>query len=87
MTGILYGNIQELNRDKLKKIRKAFPISQKDLGKAIDISPSQIKNIELGYTGASIDSLVRIAKYLHVSTDYLLDITDDPGEYWKDKKY
>lgn len=87
MGAALYGNTRHFDKARFKKIRMASHITQDKLGKALDISYSQIKNIESGHTNPSIDSLIRIAEYLHVTTDYLLGISDDPGTYWHDKEY
>ncbi len=34
--------------------------------------------MERGHRGTTIEKLVQLAEYFHVSTDYLLGITDDP---------
>ena len=34
--------------------------------------------MERGHRGTTIEKVVLLAKYFHVSADYLLGITDDP---------
>ena len=41
-------------------------------------SSTQVGDMENGKSGTSLARLVLLAEYFHVSTDYLLGITDDP---------
>ena len=53
-------------------------MSQKQLGVVLGLSNKAICTMEGGSRGTTIERLVMLAEYFHVSTDYLLGITDDP---------
>ena len=57
---------------RIKMIRRKKRLSQKELGKMVNISPSYFGNIERGLRVPSIDTLVAIANALEVGTDFLL---------------
>ena len=65
--------------ERLYQLRKARQLSQKQLGDEVGLSHKAISTIESGTRGTTIEKLVLLAKYFHVSTDYLLGITDDPA--------
>ena len=64
--------------ERLYQLRKARQLSQKQLGDEVGLSHKAISTIESGTRGTTIEKLVLLAKYFHVSTDYLLGITHDP---------
>ena len=57
---------------KMRSRRRFFKISQEELAKAVQISPSFYGNIERGIRIPSIDTLVAIANALQVGVDYFL---------------
>ena len=59
-------------------LRKQAGLSQKQLGVGLGLSNKAICTMEGGSRGTTIERLVMLAEYFHVSTDYLLGITDDP---------
>ena len=59
-------------------LRKQAGLSQKQLGIVLGLSNKAICTMEGGSRGTTIERLVMLAEYFHVSTDYLLGITDDP---------
>ena len=66
-------------KDRAYELRKAAGLSQKELGEVLGLSQKAISTIESGQRGTTIEKLVVLAEYFHVSTDYLLGITDDPA--------
>lgn len=46
--------------------------------KTIGVSQGTIKNIRNGRNLASADCIIKIAKHFHISTDYLLCLTNEP---------
>lgn len=48
--------------------------------KAIGVSQGTIKNIRNGRNLVSADCIIKVAKYLHLSTDYLLCLTNEPTQ-------
>lgn len=63
--------------DKLKALRTAKKMSQKELAERIGIAKSVISFYESGDRFPSYDVLIKIAHIFNVSTDYLLDIERD----------
>ena len=57
--------------EKLKLLRKAYKITQKELAKELKIDQSSIAKYETG-TKPSTDQLIKIAAYFNVSVDYLI---------------
>ena len=64
--------------ERLFQLRTQCNLSQKQLGEAIGLSHKAISTLESGTRGTTIEKLVLLSRFFHVSTDYLLGITDDP---------
>lgn len=64
--------------ERVYQLRKQAQLSQKQLGEVLGLSNRAICTMEGGSRGTTIEKLVLLAEYFHVSTDYLLGITDDP---------
>lgn len=69
---MMKGNGGETFSSRLKQLRKAFNVSQEELGQYLKIGRTTIANYESGFNMPSIDMLERIATFFGVSTDYLL---------------
>lgn len=69
--------------ERLRAAREQKGISQKSVAELLGVTRTQISDIENGKTGTSMARLVTLAEFYHVSTDYLLGITDDPA--WRGK--
>lgn len=67
-----------LLKDRVFRLRKQAGLSQQQLGEILGLTHKSISMIESGGRSTTIDKLVILAEYFHVSTDYLLGITDDP---------
>ncbi len=65
--------------ERVLALRLQNGLKQKELGEILGLSNKAISTIETGGRKTSIDKLVALAQYFHVSTDYLLGITDDPA--------
>ena len=65
------------------QLRKQAGLKQRELGEAVGLSNKAVSTIESGSRGTTIEKLVLLAEYFHVSTDYLLGLTDDP--VWRGK--
>lgn len=57
---------------RIRKIRKAYGLSQEELAEKIGISTTHMSHIETGNTKLSLSVLVSIATILEVQTDDLL---------------
>lgn len=67
-----------LLKDRVFQLRKQAGLSQEQLGAVLGLTHKSISMLESGGRSTTIDKLVILAEYFHVSTDYLLGITDDP---------
>lgn len=62
----------------LKDLRIARGLTQIELSKDLQISPSTIGMYEQGRREPDLSTLIKIARYFHVTTDYLLSLDDSP---------
>jgi transcriptional regulator with XRE-family HTH domain len=70
-----------MQTERLREVRERRGLSQEDLAKRTGLSASQIFRIETGRSEPSADAVIRIAKELEVSTDYLFGLVDGPTEH------
>lgn len=68
-----------LLKDRVHQLRKEAGLTQQQLGGILGLTHKSISMLESGGRSTTIDKLVLLAEYFHVSTDYLLGITDDPA--------
>ncbi len=62
----------------LKNLREAAQETQRDVAKAVYVSPSAISQYEKGRAHPSRGTLEALAKHFNVSTDYLLGTSNAP---------
>ena len=67
----MYFNQTEFGQ-RIKALRKGGGHTQEQLSEKLNISVDQLRKIEYGERGPSIDSLISLAVFFDVSTDYLL---------------
>lgn len=72
-----------MNIDRIKEIREDRDIRQKDIAKALGIHQQNYSRWELGIVKMPIEKYVELAKFYHVSVDYLLGLTDVMKPYPK----
>lgn len=58
--------------DILKTLRKNNGLTQSDLGRHVGLSKAVVSKYETGIGYPNFETLIRIAKYFGVTTDYLL---------------
>lgn len=58
--------------------RKRLDLTQAELGAEVGLSHKSISTIESGDSSTSIEKLILLAGFFHVSTDYLLGLKDEP---------
>ena len=63
-------------REKLKSLRIEKNLTQKQVADRIGLAISAVSSYESGTRYPSYDVLVKLARIFHVSTDYLLGITN-----------
>ena len=64
--------------ERLLLLRKERKLPLKKIAELLGTSVTQVSDMENGKTGTTMVRLVLLAEFYHVSTDYLLGITDDP---------
>ena len=64
----MYRNIRELREDN--------DITQKTVAAYLNCSQQVYSNYELGQRDIPTDVLIKLSEFYHVSTDYLLGLTD-----------
>lgn len=80
---------------RITNLRKEAGLSQTQLAKKLNISPSALGNYEQGRRLPSVDLLVQISRFFDISLDYLVTGTDHGHKskaglcpcdtcYWKD---
>lgn len=62
--------------DKLKSLRIEKKLTQKQIAERVGLAISAISSYESGTRYPSYDVLIKLAQIFHVSTDYLLGMTD-----------
>lgn len=68
-----YCNFSEI----LKKLRKSNGLTQKELGERIGLSKAVVSKYENGMGYPTFDTLIRIAKFFGVTTDYMLGVENE----------
>lgn len=68
---------------RLAFLRKQKGLTQYELAEELDFSRGQISNYEQGSREPDFETLQKIAHFFHVSTDYLLGLTDIPTPYYE----
>ena len=62
--------------EKLKSLRLEKKLTQKQVADRIGLAISAVSSYESGSRYPSYEVLVQLARIFHVTTDYLLDMTD-----------
>lgn len=63
---------------KIRDLREDQDLSQAQLAKILNISQSTYSRYESGYLDIPSNILIALAKFYHVSTDYILGLTKSP---------
>ena len=63
--------------DRIKELRLDQKLTQKELAKKLNTSNSSVCDWEKGRSQPDLQTLVNIATLFDVSTDYLLDLSDE----------
>jgi len=60
--------------ENIKGLRRAYSLNKVELAAKLGVSKQTISNWENNNVQPSIDTLIKIAKFFDVTTDYLLDL-------------
>lgn len=71
---------------RLKDIREDRDITQKEIADYLHIKQNTYSQYESGKRQLPIEALIALADYYHVTTDYLLGISDIPNPYRDNRK-
>ncbi len=66
---------------RLKDIREDRDLTQREVADYLHIRQNTYSQYENGQRGLPIDTLIKLARYFAVSTDYILGLTDDDRPY------
>lgn len=69
----------------MRKLRETKGYTQYSLGDILNLSPSTIGMYEQGRRLPDAETLIRMCELFNVSSDYLLEITENPNPYEKSK--
>ena len=62
---------------RLRELREDSNLTQTKLAKELQIDQRSLSFYEIGKYEPNLDTLIRISLFFHVSTDYLLGLTDE----------
>ncbi|MBQ9229101.1 MAG: helix-turn-helix transcriptional regulator [Eubacterium sp.] len=63
---------------RIRDMREDQDLKQKEIAAVLNIDQRVYSNYETGKREIPLHLLIQLAQYYHVSTDYLLGLTDDP---------
>jgi Predicted transcriptional regulators len=66
--------------DRVKELRSKMDVTQVEVATKCDITTRAYQRLEAGHN-PNHDSLIKLANYFSVSTDYLLGLSNDPKRY------
>lgn len=66
---------------RLRDIREDRDLTQRQVADYLHIRQNTYSQYENGQRGLPIDTLIKLARYFDVSTDYILGLTDEPHPY------
>ena len=66
---------------RLKDIREDRDLTQREVADYLHIRQNTYSQYENGQRGLPIDTLIKLARYFDVSTDYILELTDEDRPY------
>ena len=69
--------MQNITGQRIKELRQAENLTQKQLGEKLNVSQDTISLWEIGKSLPSAEDIIRIAKIFNESADYILGLKDD----------
>ena len=62
---------------RIRDLREDHDLTQKQMAKELNCSQQVYSNYELGQRDIPTDILIKLAKFFKVTTDYILELSDD----------
>ena len=72
----------KMESTRIRALRKDHDLTQEKVGQAINVPQRTYAYYESGQRMIPPQVLCALAKFYHVSVDYLLELTDDPVPKW-----
>lgn len=69
--------------ERIRNLREDMDLRQADVAKYLNCSQVAYSYYEIGARDIPTDVLIKLAKYFHCSTDYLLGLSDIKDPYQK----
>lgn len=66
---------------RLRDLREDHDLTQRQVSEMLGIQQPQYSRYEKGYRDLPTDILIRLARFYRVSTDYILNLTDNSKPY------
>ena len=63
---------------RIRDLREDRDLTQKDMAEALRCSQQVYSNYELGQRDIPTDILIKLSEFYNVSSDYILEISDNP---------
>lgn len=64
---------------RIKNLRIDHDIKQIEIAQYLGVSQNTYSDYELGKINVPVDIIIKLANYYNVSTDYILNLTDNPN--------
>ena len=61
---------------RIRDLREDYDLTQREMGEILSCSQRVYSNYERGDLDLPTDILIKLAKFYHTSTDYILGLTD-----------
>ncbi len=72
--------------ERIRNLRNDNDLSQKTIATKLNIAQTTYSDYELGKLNIPLTTLIKIAVFYNVSTDYLLNLTDEKTPYPRKNK-
>lgn len=70
-----------LRFERIRNLRIDRGLTQKQIAEIVGVSQNTYSQYEIGKLNYPLDVVIRLACYYGTSTDYLLELTDEPKPY------
>lgn len=70
--------------ERLRQVRRERQLTQDELAERLGFGQSQMNKYENGKSDPTAEVVVRLAKELNVTTDWLLGLVDEPQEHLRE---
>jgi len=72
--------------DRVRALREDRDLKQRQLADYLNVDQSTYSDYETGKLNIPVAVLIKLSAYYNTSTDYLLNLTDNPSPYERKKR-